>query len=257
MNIQSTTQIYCESPDQSTVEEKPAKNGQSGANLLRHSVFSKVTAKHTGTESDGTQGYCVPSFNSWQRERAAILQRACRSLKWRHEHGETLRSAGRIVAARYHEMVFKCDPARKLQLSASTLRRIFRVWTRNGELPHAFRLNFITRQSVFTSPILTRFIQFIVDRPQPSLAVAWRKFCERGGNFGPGRRAGKPLKISYYSIRYALPTSLFREIATQQKAIAAARQALVEIQCRADCYARDNFPERPRKRMRSGLDFQI
>ncbi|HEV2456195.1 MAG TPA: hypothetical protein VGY98_18165, partial [Verrucomicrobiae bacterium] len=200
----------------------------------------------------------ISSFKAWQRERAVILQRACRSLKQRHAHGETLRQAGKVVAGRYHGMAFKCDPDRKLQLSASTLRRIFRVWTRNGELPHAFRLNFITRQSVFTSPILRRFIQFIIDRPQPSLAVAWRKFCERGGNFGPGRRAGKPLKISYYSIRYVLPTSLFREIAAQQKAIAAARRALVEIQCRADCYARENFPDHPpRKQMHSRLDYQI
>lgn len=232
MNTQSTTENL---QQQSDHREGPRR---SDANILRRSAIS--------------------SLNAWQCERASILQRACQSLKRRHARGETLRQAGKIVAARYHGITFKCDPARKLQLSASTLRRIFRAWTRNGELPHAFRLNFITRQSVFTAPILRRFIQFIIGRPQPSLAVAWRKFCERGGNFGPGRRGGKPLKISYYSIRYALPTSLFREIAAQQKAIAAARQALVEIQCRADCYARENFPEHPpRKRMRSRLDFQI
>jgi hypothetical protein len=69
--------------------------------------------------------------SNWQSERSAILQRACRSLKWRHGHGESLHRAAKIVARRYDGMIFKCDEARKLQLRASTLRRVFRIRERS------------------------------------------------------------------------------------------------------------------------------
>lgn len=196
---------------------------------------------------------------AWQVERAAILQRACRSLKGRRERGESLERAGKIVARRYDGMTLKCDPARTLQLKHKTLRRLFRLWVRRGESPEVFRLNYVHgRQSVFTSPILTRFLQFIVDCPQPSLAIAWKKFSERGGNWGPGRRAGKPLKPTYYQIRWALPTSLFYQIRTEQKAIATAKARIGTIQAEADAAIRAKYPEQPlRKRMRPGPNFQI
>jgi hypothetical protein len=194
----------------------------------------------------------------WQRERAAILQRACRSLKGRHDRGETLERAGKVVAGRYDGKHFKCDPARNLRLNHKTLRRVFRVWIRRGESRDIFQLNFIHgRQSVFTSPILTRFVQFIIDRPQPSLAVAWKKFRERGGSFGAGRRGGKPLKPTYYQIRWALPTSLFYQIRAEQNAIATAQSRLEKIQTEADTAIRAKYPERPRKRVRRQPDFQI
>jgi hypothetical protein len=136
---------------------------------------------------------------------------------------------------------------------------VFRVWILRGESPEVFRLNFVHgRQSVFTSPILTRFLQFIIDCPQPSLAAAWKKFSQRGGNFGPGRRAGKPLKPTYFQIRWALPTSLFYQIRAEQKAIVAAKDRLEKLQWEADATIRAKFPERPpRKRTRRQPDFQI
>ncbi|HEX3627267.1 MAG TPA: hypothetical protein VH280_17815 [Verrucomicrobiae bacterium] len=196
---------------------------------------------------------------AWQRERDGILQRACRSLKGRRERGECLERAGKIVARRYDGLAFKCDPERKLRLNHKTLRHLFREWTHNGESSDVFRLNYIHgRQSVFTSPILTRFLQFIIDRPQPSLASAWKKFSQRGGNWGPGRRAGKPLTPTYYQIRWALPTSLFYQILAEQKAIAAAQARIEKIQAVADAALRAKYPEHPpRKRMRRSPDFQI
>jgi len=106
--------------------------------------------------------------------------------------------------------------------------------------------------------MLTRFLQFIIDRPQPSLAEAWKTFCARGGSFGPGRRNGRPLKPTYYQIRWALPTALFKKIAAQQKVIQGARAKIEQIQLEADAHIRTNYPERlPARRIRRFPDFQI
>lgn len=233
-------------------------------NAAHTNNLSKRQTRHRpsafGRRSLGTGRVAARPENlpPWQLERMATLQRACRSLKGRQERGEKLSQAGKRVARRYDGQPLKCDASRKLQLKPSTLRRLFRVWMRNGESSAAFRLNYSSRPSVFTSGILTRFIQFLVDSPQPSLAVAWAKFCERGGSFGPGRRGGKPLKISYYQIRYALPTELFQKIAAQQKAIVIAHKNLEQIQNAADEKIRVAYPERlPARRARRQADFQI
>lgn len=194
----------------------------------------------------------------WQREREQLLKRVCLSVQKRIENGMGFLRAVQAAAKLFQGRQFKSDPSRKLRLSKKTLIRIFYAWD-GGMMPAAFRLKYVYgRQSVFTSQMLTRFIQFIIDRPQPSLAVAWRKFSELGGNWGPGRRGGKPLRPSYFQIRWALPTSLFYQIRAEQKAIAAARATLEKLQTEADATVRAKYPERPpRKRMRRQPDFQI
>jgi hypothetical protein len=138
------------------------------------------------------------------------------------------------------------------------LRRLFRAWRRGGEVSSVFELKYTPRRSGFTSPLLLRFLRFLVEHPQPTFRAAWQKFSSRGGQYGPGRRRGKPLKISYYKIKYALGPWLFYEIREEQRALRAAAESLLQVRLLAEANIRARYPERPaRRRPARGPDFQI
>lgn len=159
----------------------------------------------------------------WQRERAEILQRACVSFKGRIERGERRGKAARSVAYRYHRNPFKSDPTRKLQLSPTTLRRLFRAWTRNGEKASAFELHYKPRRSEFTREILIQFLDFVIASKHSSLKSAWENFC-----------AGKPPLPSCYAVRWAFTTGRFYELRQQVKSICAALEKLDRLRAESE-----------------------
>ncbi|HTX21463.1 MAG TPA: hypothetical protein VMD27_06365 [Candidatus Aquilonibacter sp.] len=195
---------------------------------------------------------------AWQRERAARLHRICSSISTRAMRGEKRRKLVQWFVRYWNGRFYKCDPRRPLKFSASTILRALRIWKRGGQVAAALLPQYKPRRSVFTAPILIRFINFIAIHPQPSMKAAWKEFSRRGGNFGSGRRSGKPLKISYGQLRYAFSAETFNEIRAQHKAIETADARLDEARFNAIAEITARFPARPpRRRVRRETNFEI
>ena len=146
---------------------------------------------------------------NWQAERAALLHRACKSVQTRINHGERKQKAFRRVAKYNNGRAFKCDPKRRLSLGGKTLQRAFARWKHGGEVAAAFLIHYQPRRPAIPAPVLVRFTNFCASGRQPSMKAAWEKFAARGGNFGRGQHASKPLKISYGQARYHFPVADF------------------------------------------------
>lgn len=198
------------------------------------------------------------SSSDWQREREQILHRACQGVQMRIVHGEKSRAAFRSIARSRNGRPFRCDSNRRLALAESTFRAHYRKWKRGGEVPAAFRLHYRPRHSVFTAPMLIRFVNFFVNHPHSSMREAWEKFARRGGNAGIGWRAGKPLKISYSRVRYNFPAANFHQVRAHQEVIKTAEKNVAVLQQKLVAEIAVRFPERPpRLRVRRETDFQI
>ncbi len=196
--------------------------------------------------------------SDWQRERAALLHRACRSVQTRINHGERKRKAFRRVAKYHDGRSFKCDPKRRLALSEQTLRRQFAIWKLGGELRAAFKLDYFVRRPSVAAPVLVRFTNYCANSCQPSLKVAWGKFSARGGSFGSGGRSGKPLKVSYGQLRYNFHAADFYSMQKQLKAIQTEQTKLAQLRLKVIAEIRSRLPDRPpRRRVKREIDFQI
>ncbi len=198
----------------------------------------------------------VPSF-PWCIERAQILHRACQGLNRRLASGEKPGLAFRVVSHSYNGHAYKCDPKRRVKLAESTLRNLYKKWKRGGEVASVFRLHYQTPQSVLTAPILIRFLKFFCEHPQRSRRQAWRNFARLGGNFGPGRRSGKPLRISYGQLHHNFPASYFQQIRVQQDALESARSNIAVLTQKFIAEIRVRFPDRPPRRLKRELEWQI
>ena len=200
----------------------------------------------------------LDSKPAWQRERATRLHRICTSISTRAARGEKKRKLIRWFVWYWKGRCYKCDPRRKMKISTGTIQRALRNWKRGGQVAAALLPQYTLRRSVFTAPILVRFVNFIAARPQPSLKAAWDKFASRGGNFGCGRRSGRPLKISYCQLQYNFSTAVFREIRAQHRAIETAQSKLDEARFKAVAEVCERFPARPpSRRVKRETDFQI
>jgi hypothetical protein len=197
-------------------------------------------------------------ISAWQDERAALLHCACKSVQTRINHGERKRKAFRRVAKYHSGRAFKCDPKRRLSLSEETLRRAFARWKQSGELPSAFRIHYQPRRPAIPALVLVRFTNFCAGQQLPSLKAAWKIFSARGGSFGRGQHASKPLKISYGQLRYHFPAIDFYLFQTQLKVIQAAEIMLGKLRLNVVADIRRRLPDRlPRRRVKRENDFQI
>lgn len=196
--------------------------------------------------------------SNWQTERAKILQRACRSIKAAAQRGAPIGRAIRRTARRYNGRPFKCDPARRLAVSSKSLRRHWDAWRRGGELPAAFRLQFKSRPSAVTAPVMIRFADFCATGRRKSMRAAWLAFAARPGAFGHGRRKKNFRPISYDSAlrefgaaNFYLIQDALRKMQTSQTNLAQVRLSII-----ADLRRRlSDRPPRPRARRPN--DFQI
>jgi hypothetical protein len=195
---------------------------------------------------------------AWQAERASKLHRACRSVQTRISRGERKRKAFRRVSKYNNGRAFKCDPKHHLSLSEQTLRRAVARWKRGGEVPSAFHFRYQPRRTALTAPVLVRFAGFSASTPMPSVRAAWQKFSARGGSFGRGQRAGKPLKISYGQLCYHFPAAGFYLMQGELKVIQAAQTKLAQLRLRVVADIRRRLPDRlPRRRVKREIYFQI
>ena len=194
----------------------------------------------------------------WQIERANKLHRACVSVQTRLGNNERKRKAFRRVASYHDGRPFKCDSKRHLSLSEKTLRRQFARWKRFGEVPAAFRIHYLPRRPAIPAPVLVRFAGFCASQQLPSLISAWKKFSARGGSFGRGQHASKPLKISYGQLCYNFPAPDFYLMQGELKAIQAAQIRLAQLRSKIISDIRRRLPDQlPRRRMKRELEFHI
>jgi len=176
----------------------------------------------------------------------------------RINHGERSQKSFRRVAKYYDGRSFKCNPKRHLSLSEQTLRRAFARWKHGGELPAAFRIDYQPRRPAITAPVLVRFTNYCASQQLPSVKSAWQKFSARGGSFGRGQHASKPLKISYGQLRYHFPAADFYLMQGELKAIQAAQTKLAQLRLKVMADIRRRLPDRPpRRRVKKELHWEI
>jgi hypothetical protein len=198
------------------------------------------------------------SIPAWQTERANKLHRACLSLQQAISCGETKSKALRRVARNFNGRKFKSDPARHMALCAGSLRRLFKVWKRGGEVPSALIIQYRPRRAAIPAPLLVRFTDFCSRTRHPHMLAAWQKFSARGGSFGRGRHAHKPLRISYGQVRYHFPVAGFYLMQSKLKAIATAQTELGATRLGIIADIRRRLPDRTaRKPAPAQSDFQI
>jgi hypothetical protein len=101
------------------------------------------------------------SISDWKKERAAKLQNSCERLRVAVAAGKPVGKTVHRVARSLNGRPYRCDPSRRLKLSAVTMRRVWDVWRRGGEVPAAFKLNFYRHPSALTAPVLERFAHFV------------------------------------------------------------------------------------------------
>jgi hypothetical protein len=142
-------------------------------------------------------------------------------------------------------------------MSPKSLRRFWDAWKSRGELPAAFAWHQPRRRFVPAS-LLIRFAEFCASHAQPSLSAAWRTFSARGGSFGQGRRAGKPLQISYFLLNQHFPAAAFYQMQSELKAIGAAQTRLGQVKLNAIAEIRRRLPDRePLQRLKRQPNFEI
>jgi hypothetical protein len=186
--------------------------------------------------------------SDWQAERAAKLHRACLSVQAAVQRGEKLGRSLYRVSRRLNGQPYKCDPSRRVALSAITMRRIWDVWRRGGEVPAALRLNYSFANRIVYAPLLIRFVNFCADRDLKNFKAAWAALGQR--------EAG--LKISYDTLRRNLPTGCFKEFHRCKQAIRQAQFEIGKLRVRFAAEIQQHWPQKPvhRHRQRKS-DFQI
>ncbi len=193
-----------------------------------------------------------------QAERANRLHRICGSIAARAARGEKKRRLIHWFAWYSRGRCYKCDPSRQLRFSISTIQRAFYLWKKGGQVAAALLQHYKPRRPAIPAAVLVRFAEFCGSQPLPSIKAAWLKFAARGGSFGRGLHASKPLKISYGQLRYNLPAADFYLIQAQLKAIQTAQTKLAQERLRIVADIRRRLPDRlPRRRVKKELLWEI
>jgi len=196
--------------------------------------------------------------NQWQAERAKRLHRICGSIAARLARGEKKHKLIQWFVWYWKGRCYKCDPTRPLAFSKSTIERAFYLWKKGGRVAAALLPQYKPRQPAIPAPILVRLAAFCASQPLPSLKSAWQKFSARGGSFGRGQHASKPLKISYGQLCYNFPAADFYLIQAQIKAEETARINKAKLLCKVIADIRCRLPERPpRRRVRRETEYEI
>lgn len=90
------------------------------------------------------------------------------------------------------------------------------------------------------------------------MRAAWKKFSARGGSFGRGKHASKPLKISYGQLRYHFLAGDFYLMQAEIQAGEMAETKLAQLRFKVIADIRSRLPDRPpRRRVKREIDFEI
>ena len=160
-------------------------------------------------------GAGASACTAWQRERLQRLVRICRCLDRGRANGKRLRKMLTRFAWIWKGRHYKCDPARPIRLTRSTLLRIYRQWKRGGRTPAAIALRYwITSRKLPASQVLAMARRCVAPNAR-SFAAAWRQ-------------AENPL-ATYGAFWHAMPPRLRKQLA----ALCAARRRVEYLERQA------------------------
>jgi hypothetical protein len=144
----------------------------------------------------------IKALPAWQREREAILQRLCIWIESKVSQGKKVRPLARQAARRWHGKAFRCDPSRKLTLSANRLVAIYYKWQRSGRNPRALALEYApANRRPVTSKEQGRFLKQASAPGIFTFAAAWKSM---------ERTAPAPFTLNH--LCQSLPKSVRREL---------------------------------------------
>jgi hypothetical protein len=230
------------------------------------SVLTKPTAFARGKSEDraeagrSTEGGSgrLPSGSFlpplWLHEQAEKRQRALCLFKFLVEHERKgVMEASRMVARRFRGRRLKNRPSHRMALTPATVLRLYRHWQCNGETPAALLLRYAYGRRFIDGALLVRFIHFAADIPFPSFKAAWLAFCERGGNYGPGRIRGRKLVLKYDALRWNLPRGCFGQLQSEWKRISQAQRNIAVLRARFIAEISKRVPAKlPRRQVVNG-----
>lgn len=196
------------------------------------------------------------SVVTWKGERENILQSICKSIARQVSHGEKVRPLIHRAASRWNGKPFRCDPKRKLVLSAARLLNLYYHWKRSAELPSAFRFRYVGTAPTVPAAVLCRFIEFCAAMRWPSMKAAWTAFARRKGSFRNGQRKSRVRFTYQQALRY-FPASKFRALQTQLVARANAEIELGRLRLQYCFKIRECHPDRPRRVRCSGSELSL
>lgn len=198
----------------------------------------------------------LPSSNqlpAWQTERAKLLQR---EFQRDAAAGKPIGRALRKMARRLHGRAYRCEPSRRMKLSAVTLRRLWDAWRRGGEVPAVFAIKPSYRPSALTASVALHFAAFCARETHKSMRAAWLKFAARPGSFGHGRRKKQPA-ISYDMVCHNFGTANFYRLAWARRISRAAQIHLAKERLTIAAALRERLERPKRQRVKRGNSFEI
>ena len=194
----------------------------------------------------------------WEAERAQKLQYEFAKTRRAIAAGKPVGKSLRGLARRLNGRPCRCDPERRIKLSAATVRRLWDDWRRGGEVPAAFKLNFYRHPTALTAHVLVRFADYISASQHRSMRAAWQKFCARPGAFGHSRRKGNLRGVSYDMLCHTFHAANFYLIQQHLKTIQTAQINLARARLAVIADLRNRLPDRPtRRRVKRENTFEI
>jgi hypothetical protein len=109
------------------------------------------------------------------QEREAILQRLCIWIETKVSQGKKVRPLARLAARRWNGKAFRCDPSRKLTLSANRLVALYYKWQQAGRTSQALARGYApANRRPVTSKEQGRFLKHASAPGTLTFAAAWQ-----------------------------------------------------------------------------------
>lgn len=182
---------------------------------------------------------------AWQREHAATLHKICSWIAARQAKGKKLSRSVAFFVRGWNGKPYRTDPNRRLQISQTTLYRVYAQWRTGGSTPSAVRLEYRATNSKVKTDQLRAFLRLVFLPGTRSAAHAFERFKHRR----PGARP-----ISYAALMRHLPPKTHQQIRAAQKAVIDAEVALAKLRLTIEAQALATLPP---PRARRDPDFQI
>lgn len=189
---------------------------------------------------------------AWQTERANKIHRACQRVQNAIAVGDGITRPIRRASRYYHHRILKSDPARRMQLSPQTLRRLFEVWKTGGQTPSALIIKYRIRRPAIPAPLLIHFVDFCAANRLPSVKDAWQQFSAARRNTRQARG------ISYGQVCYSFPAADFYQMQAHLKAGEKSQGKLDQIRFKVISDIANHLPPRtPGRLTKARANFEI
>jgi hypothetical protein len=184
----------------------------------------------------------------WHQEYATRLHWLCSWIAAGLAGGKKAAPLLRRFARRWNGRRYRCQPDRRFRLSAKSLKRLFQVWRKNGEVPSAFRLAFGSATSrTIEADQIRSFLKMLFHPATTSAHHAYKKL-QRRRRHGLRGRAGRTTSYSNF-VRH-LPPGIFRNIVAARRAIEDAEAAFTKLRFDTETKALASLPPAAPKRTR-------